>query len=264
MNQTNSDLDPKENGSKIFGGRISNFINVLELFVVLVNMGVAFIIILLGVFSNSKILQMTNLLTYLTIASLFLVIYSLATTRTVKASITYKLKQVIKRFIDILFAFLMLNVLSPLILLLAFAVRIESSGPVFFYSIRLGQFGKPFRVLKFRTMHLGSIGGFTRVGSFLRRTYLNELPQLWNVLMGEMSLVGPRPRRPESLGVTLDSQGKILTVKPGLTGLSQISEASDKELINSDLEYVQNWSLSLDIKILFKTFLVAFQDGKSA
>ena len=262
MNQINSDPETKENSSKIFGKRIFNFIKELELFIVLVIMGVA-LIALLGLSFDSKTIQITGLLSYLAIALLFLVFYSVATTRTVNDSIVYKLKQVVKRFLDIVFAFLMLIFLSPLFLLFAVAVGSESPGPIFFNTVRLGQFGKPIRLLKLRTMYLAPKEGFTRVGKFLRQTHLNELPQLWNVLIGEMSLVGPSPRRLSDFGEALDSEVKTLTVRPGITGLSQTSGASDKDLSGLDLEYIENWSLSLDIKILFKTILFAFQDGKS-
>jgi lipopolysaccharide/colanic/teichoic acid biosynthesis glycosyltransferase len=263
MNENNFDQDTKDNGSENFGIRILNHFKELEVFVILVIMGVA-LIILLGLFSDSKILQMTGLLSYLAATLLFLVFYSAVTTRIINASISYRLRQVIKRFIDIVLAFLMLNFLSPLFLLLALAVRIESPGPVFFYTIHLGQFRKPIRVLKFRTMHLAPRGELTKTGNFLRQTHLNELPQLWNVLIGEMSLVGPSLRHPDDSAKALDSDGKILTVRPGITGLSQISEASKKDSVGLDLQYVQNWSLALDLRILFKIFMVAFQDFKSA
>lgn len=263
MNQINSDPDTKESNSKKFGKRIFDFIKQLELFVVLVIMGVS-LIILFGVFSDSKALQITRLLPYLTATLLLLGLYIAFTTRTVDASTGDKIQQVIKRFMDIVLAFLMLNLLSPLFLLLSAALRIESPGPIFFYTIRVGQFGSPIRMLRFRTMYLAPKGGVTRIGNLLRQTHMNELPQLWNVLVGEMSLVGPSPRRPDHLEETLDSERKILMARPGITGLSQISGTSEKNIIDLDLQYVQKWSLALDIKILFKTFLIAFQDRKSA
>jgi len=265
MNQINSDPNIKENGSKKFGKRIFNIIKQLEIFVVLVIMGVSLIIlILLGVFSDSKALQTTKLLSYLTAAFLLLGLYVAFTTKTVDASIGDKAQQVIKRFMDIVLAFLMLNFLSPIFLLLSVALRIESPGPIFFYTIRVGQFGKPIRMLRFRTMYLEPKGEVTRIGNLLRQTHMNELPQLWNVLVGEMSLVGPRPRRFEYLDETLDSEHKILIARPGITGLSQISGTSDKNIIDLDLQYVQKWSLTLDMKILLKTFLIMFQNKKSA
>ena len=150
----------------------------------------------------------------------------------------------------------MLNLLSPVFVLLAIAVRIESRGPVFFYTIRLGQFGKPIRVLKFRTMHLTPREGLTKVGNFLRQTRLNKLPQLWNVLMGEMSLVGPRPLLLDYLPLYTAEQARRHDVMPGITGWAQVNgrnALSHEQRFALDVWYVDNWSLLLDFKILAMT-----------
>jgi lipopolysaccharide/colanic/teichoic acid biosynthesis glycosyltransferase len=262
MNQINSDLDARKNGSKNLSKRLFNFVREFELFAVLVLMGSTFII-LFGVFSDSQALQMTGLVSYLLIALLVLSFYIAATTRTVNASISYRFGQVIKRFVDLVLAFLGLQLLSPLFILFAVLLRWESPGPVFFYSVGVGQYGKFFRKLRFRTRYLAPGGGFTKVGYFLRETRLYQLPQLWNVLLGEMSLVGPVTRSPDELKGSLDPEGKILTVKPGITGILQITElprevGKEKDAVELELKYVQTWNLALDIEIIFKTLLLTW------
>lgn len=190
-----------------------------------------------------------------------------------------------KRSIDILGAGLGLIVLSPLLLVIAVVIRLTSRGPALFRQARLGWNGVPFQILKFRTMttdaeqrlkeleHLNeSEGGvlfkikrdprITTIGRILRRTSLDELPQLWNVLRGEMSLVGPRPLqvRDSMLLAQVDPDGyrRRLLVLPGLTGLWQArsrSETGFEHMMNLDCQYVQRWSLWLDVVILFETVL---------
>jgi lipopolysaccharide/colanic/teichoic acid biosynthesis glycosyltransferase len=173
---------------------------------------------------------------------------------------------------------LLLIVIAPLLLAIAIAVKIDG-GPVLFRQTRVGRHGRKFSMLKFRTMvvdaeqRLGELRTdnegagplfklkrdprVTRVGAFLRRYSLDELPQLVNVLMGSMSLVGPRPPLPREVATYgRDAQRKLL-VKPGLTGLWQISGRSDlswEESVRLDLRYVENWNLALDALILCRTF----------
>jgi lipopolysaccharide/colanic/teichoic acid biosynthesis glycosyltransferase len=169
-----------------------------------------------------------------------------------------------------------LVVLGPLILLLALAVRLSSRGPAFYLQPRIGLDGRPFRMVKLRTMEDGADGSkadlavalgrprlfkmvddprVTPLGRFLRRWSLDELPQLWNVLRGDMSFVGPRPLPPEE--VAADDVGtRRLVVRPGITGLWQVSGRSDlpwEECVRLDLHYVDNWSLVLDLQILLRT-----------
>jgi lipopolysaccharide/colanic/teichoic acid biosynthesis glycosyltransferase len=184
---------------------------------------------------------------------------------------------VIKAVADRLVAGLVLLVIAPVLLTLAIAVRIDG-GPVFYRQSRIGQHGKPFSMIKFRSMvvnadqrqsdfatdnqgcgplfKLRQDPRVTRVGTFLRRYSLDELPQVLNVLSGSMSIVGPRPPLPEEVAsYSRDAQRKLL-VKPGMTGLWQISGRSDlswEESIRLDLRYVENWSLALDALILWKT-----------
>ncbi len=185
--------------------------------------------------------------------------------------------RVIKAVGDRLAAGLLLLLIAPVMIALAIAVR-SDGGPIFYRQSRVGQHGKPFPMIKFRSMVVnadqrrselaeGNQGSgplfklrqdprVTRVGAFLRKHSLDELPQLLNVLAGSMSLVGPRPPLPEEVAsYSRDAQRKLL-VKPGLTGLWQISGRSNlswEESVRLDLRYVENWSLALDILIIWKT-----------
>ncbi|MFW6639708.1 sugar transferase [Nocardiopsis algeriensis] len=188
-------------------------------------------------------------------------------------------RRVAKGAFDRCAAALALILLSPLFLVLAVLVRAEDGGPVFFGQTRVGRGGAEFTVYKFRTMVVGAEAlkaalrplnehngvlfkmrqdpRVTRVGTWLRRYSLDELPQLVNVLRGEMSLVGPRPPLPEEVARYGHDVRRRLVVKPGLTGLWQISGRSDlswEESVRLDLRYVENWSLTLDIQILWKTW----------
>jgi lipopolysaccharide/colanic/teichoic acid biosynthesis glycosyltransferase len=187
----------------------------------------------------------------------------------------------IKRAIDLAGALFGLTLLAPILLAVAVLVRRSSPGPVFFRQLRLGQGGRPFHVLKFRTMIADAelrlkdleakneSGGVlfkirddprvTPLGRFLRRTSLDELPQLINVLRGEMSLVGPRPLQLRDSRL-LESQdpeafARRLSVPPGVTGPWQVSGRSNAgaDMVELDLNYVENWSLALDLKILAQT-----------
>lgn len=192
--------------------------------------------------------------------------------------------KVIKRLFDIIVSFLGLLILSPLFLLLTILIKCDSKGPVFFIQKRVGRNGKKFGIFKFRTMRINAeelIASFTpeqlkewkenfklkndpritRVGKFLRNTSLDELPQLINIFIGNMSLVGPRPIVEEELEWYGEKKSVLLSVRPGLTGwwaTNGRSEVSYPERCNYELYYVYNCSLFLDIKILFKTFSAVF------
>lgn len=195
-----------------------------------------------------------------------------------------------RRLLDILVASTALVVLSPLLALIALAIRVESRGPVIFRQRRLGQGLRPFTVLKFRTMRHGADAAvhrdyvhslierpaasergalyklsvdnrITRVGRFLRSWSLDELPQLVNVLRGEMALVGPRPVIPYEVERYPERYLPRFTVKPGLTGLWQVSgrnERTYEEMVRFDIEYARRASLLLDLRILAKTLPVVF------
>ena len=192
--------------------------------------------------------------------------------------------KVIKRLFDIIVSFLGLLILSPLFLLLTILIKCHSKGPVFFIQKRVGRNGKKFGIFKFRTMRINAeelIASFTpeqlkewkenfklkndpritRVGKFLRNTSLDELPQLINIFIGNMSLVGPRPIVEEELEWYGEKKSVLLSVRPGLTGwwaTNGRSEVSYPERCDYELYYVYNCSLLLDIKILFKTFSAVF------
>jgi exopolysaccharide biosynthesis polyprenyl glycosylphosphotransferase len=184
----------------------------------------------------------------------------------------------LKRFLDVALSVTVLALLSPLLVAMAAAVRFGSPGPALFWQERAGADGKVFVCYMFRSMYEGAdrmqdelepeneAGGaifkirddprVTPVGRFLRRWSLDELPQLWNVLKGEMSLVGPRPLPLRDARRMEVSQRRRLSAVPGMTGLWQISGRSDlpfEEMVRLDLYYVENWSLSLDLKIIART-----------
>jgi lipopolysaccharide/colanic/teichoic acid biosynthesis glycosyltransferase len=178
---------------------------------------------------------------------------------------TRPLQLAVKRLVDVLGAFFGLLLASPLFAAIALAVYFEGGRPIFFRQERIGLRGRAFRPSKFRTMReqrdasghlLPDDQRLTRVGRFLRRTSLDELPQLWNVLMGEMSLVGPRPLLAKYGPLYDDRQRRRHEMKPGITGLVQVegrNTLSWEEKFDMDLRYVDGWSLWLDLKILART-----------
>lgn len=182
-----------------------------------------------------------------------------------------KVQRVIKHSFDLIISAIGLLLLSPFLTLIAFAIKLDSAGPIFFRQERLGQQGKVFKVLKFRTMFVNTpdrgvtiLDGYrdprvTRVGAFLRHWSLDELPQLWNVLQGEMSLVGPRPDRVFRLPEYTEDQKRRLLMKPGITGWAQVNGRNAipwEARYILDVDYVNNWSLWFDFKILFQTITV--------
>jgi exopolysaccharide biosynthesis polyprenyl glycosylphosphotransferase len=190
----------------------------------------------------------------------------------------------LKRIIDVVGSLVGFIVFAPLFALLSIAVKIASRGPVFFVQDRCGVGGRVFRFYKFRTMvadaeqrkaaleHLNEMKGpvfkirrdprVTRIGAILRKSSLDELPQLWNVLKGDMSLVGPRPPLPDEVECYDGRQAQRLSVMPGITGLWQVSGRSSipdfDRWLELDLTYVRSWSLWLDFRILLKTIIVVF------
>jgi lipopolysaccharide/colanic/teichoic acid biosynthesis glycosyltransferase len=182
----------------------------------------------------------------------------------------------LKRLFDILASFFGLLLLSPVILIVAWQVRRKLGAPVFFRQARPGMSGKPFQMVKFRTMldatykqgnPLPDSERMTPFGRFLRSSSLDELPELWNVLKGDMSLVGPRPLLMEYLPLYSKEQYRRHEVRPGVTGWAQINgrnAISWEEKFKLDVWYVDNRSLWLDIKILFLTVKkVLVRDGIS-
>jgi exopolysaccharide biosynthesis polyprenyl glycosylphosphotransferase len=193
-------------------------------------------------------------------------------------------RQVVKDLFDRLVAVLVLMVLAPLMLAIVAAIRLSDKGPALFTQTRVGKDGRPFKIYKFRTMvvdaetRLAEIRQrnefdgvlfkiredprVTAVGARLRKWSLDELPQLFNVLLGEMSLVGPRPALPDEAAEYATHVRRRLVVKPGITGMWQVNGRSDlswDETVRLDLRYVENWSFALDLQILWKTFSVIFR-----
>jgi exopolysaccharide biosynthesis polyprenyl glycosylphosphotransferase len=197
------------------------------------------------------------------------------------------LNQVVKRTIDLVFSALVLVLTAPLMALIVLAIKLESPGPILFKQERVGRNGHRFTVYKFRSMvegaeeqkvallHLNEAAGplfkirddprITRLGKLLRKFSLDELPQLYNVLRGEMSLIGPRPPLPTEVESYQEWHKRRLEVAPGITGLSQISGRSDltfDETALLDIYYIENWSLGLDTKIILQTIpKVIFGNG---
>lgn len=183
----------------------------------------------------------------------------------------------VKRSVDIVSAFMGLLVLAPVLTLIAWGVRRKLGSPVFFRQLRPGLHGKPFLLVKFRTMldafdksgnQLPDAQRITPFGRFLRSTSLDELPELWNVLRGDMSLVGPRPLLMEYLPLYTPEQARRHEVRPGITGWAQVNgrnTLSWEEKFRLDVWYVDNQSLWLDLKILCLTVKrVLCRDGINA
>jgi Undecaprenyl-phosphate glucose phosphotransferase len=186
--------------------------------------------------------------------------------------------QVLKRAFDLVSSALGLIVLSPFLAALALWVKLDSPGPIFYTQERVGMNGRRFRMLKFRTMQVGSDAGGpqwttkgdprrTRGGAFLRRLSLDELPQLWNVFVGEMSLVGPRPEQPAFVAQFRGSIPRYMLrhhMKAGITGWAQVNglrgDTPLEQRIEYDLYYIQHWSLFFDIRILARTIARVFRD----
>jgi exopolysaccharide biosynthesis polyprenyl glycosylphosphotransferase len=195
----------------------------------------------------------------------------------------------VKRVLDMVGCMIGLILAAPIIIATAIAVKTTSEGPIFFGQVRAGRNGRKFTMYKFRSMvvdaeklreklqHLNEMDGpvfkikhdprITRVGRFIRKTSIDELPQLFNVLVGDMSLVGPRPPLPSEVEQYEPWQRRRLSVKPGLTGLWQVSgrnQVDFDEWMQLDLRYIDTWSLWLDIKIILKTVpVVLFHKGAS-
>ena len=193
-----------------------------------------------------------------------------------------------KRAFDILCSFLGLTVLSPVLLVVSVLVAVTSPGGVFFRQERIGKDGRPFRIFKFRSMRKDNAGlkittgndsRITPVGRFLRKSKIDELPQLINVLVGDMSFVGPRPEVADYVNLYTLYQRQVLLVRPGITGLASIRFRNENDLLTAsndpnrtyveqimprkidlDLEYIPHASVFYDIKLIFQTFAVVIKE----
>jgi len=192
------------------------------------------------------------------------------------------LATVFKRCIDIVLSAFLLLVFLPIVVVVAVAVKLESRGPVFYRAERVGRRGAPLKVLKFRKMREGASGNpltghldprFTRMGYLLAKWKLDEVPQLWNVLRGQMSLVGPRPEDPDFVSLHAAEYCEILTVRPGITGLGQLAFTNEARILDPDDSvghyvkailpqkvqldrlYAHRWTLRGDLQILVWTIL---------
>ena len=206
-----------------------------------------------------------------------------------ESSMEFSFYEVIKRLIDIVCSFLGVLVLSPLFIIIAIIIKMTSKGPVFFSQKRVGKNGKEFDMYKFRSMVVNAeelkeklaakneMSGpmfkmkddprVTKVGKFIRKTSIDELPQLWNVLKGDMSLVGPRPSLPKEVAQFENWMYKRLEVKPGLTCYWQVSGRNNidfEDWMKLDIKYVDERSTWIDIKLIFKTIGVLFGDKNAA
>lgn len=189
----------------------------------------------------------------------------------------YNYRQFGKRIGDFLIAGVLIVVLSPLLLLVAILVRVFHGGPVFYQQARAGYRGRPFVIYKFRTMTnardesgklLSDEQRLTRFGKLLRSTSLDELPELWNVLLGQMSLVGPRPLLTQYLGLYTDEQARRHEILPGITGLAQVrgrNAISWEQRFVYDVQYVDELSFRKDVQIMIETVHCVFRrEGISA
>src|SRR5690606_560471 len=190
----------------------------------------------------------------------------------------------LKRTMDIVGASFAIVLLSPLFALIALLIKLDSPGPVLFRQKRIGKNGVPFQMYKFRSMvhdaeaqkkklkKLNEMDGpvfkirrdprVTRVGAFLRKYSLDELPQLFNVLAGQMSAIGPRPPLPEEVERYSDHHWRRLDVRPGMTGLWQVSGRSNlsfEEWTDLDIQYIERWSIGLELRILIRTIPVVLK-----
>lgn len=197
----------------------------------------------------------------------------------------------VKRILDVVGAIVGIGITSIAIVPIAIAIKLNSPGPIFFGQTRLGWMGKRFTIWKFRSMYIDAEERkkelmalnkqtdektfkmdndprITPVGKFLRKTSLDELPQFWNVLIGEMSLVGTRPPTPNEVDIYEVPEWQRLDVKPGMTGEWQVNGRSSirnfEDIIKLDLRYQQNWSLLYDLKLIIKTILVVFRKDSGA
>lgn len=196
-----------------------------------------------------------------------------------------KLNQAVKRIFDFLFSFFGIIILSPIFIIVSIAIKLDSKGSILFLQKRVGRYGKEFNIYKFRTMvtdaeklgkqiTVGKDNRITRVGAFLRKFKIDELPQLFNVLKGDMSLVGPRPEVPKYVALYNEEQRKVLDIRPGITDMASLRYKDEndilgkvdnpeeyyinvimKDKLNLNLEYIEKSNVFFDIYLILKTII---------
>ena len=196
-----------------------------------------------------------------------------------------KLNQAVKRIFDFLFSFFGIIILSPIFIIVSIAIKLDSKGSILFLQKRVGRYGKEFNIYKFRTMvtdaeklgkqiTFGKDNRITRVGAFLRKFKIDELPQLFNVLKGDMSLVGPRPEVPKYVALYNEEQRKVLDIRPGITDMASLRYKDEndilgkvdnpeeyyinvimKDKLNLNLEYIEKSNVFFDIYLILKTII---------
>ena len=196
-----------------------------------------------------------------------------------------KLNQVVKRVFDFLLSLFGIIILSPIFIIVSIAIKLDSKGSILFLQKRVGRYGKEFNIYKFRTMvtdaeklgkqiTVGKDNRITKVGAFLRKFKIDELPQLFNVVKGDMSLVGPRPEVPKYVALYNEEQKKVLDVRPGITDIASLRYKDEydilgkvdnpeeyyinvimKDKLNLNLEYIEKGNVFFDIYLIFKTII---------
>lgn len=169
----------------------------------------------------------------------------------------------IKKFFDVIISIFVLILLSPIFMIIAVIIKIFDRGPIIYEQDRTGKDNINFKIYKFRTMKNGKI---TKIGKFLRKTSLDELPQFFNILKGDMSIIGPRPWIPEYYANFNKVQKRRVDVKPGLIGLAQVNGRKNIDVfkkIEYDINYVENLSFLMDLKIFFRSFKVVITSGEN-
>jgi exopolysaccharide biosynthesis polyprenyl glycosylphosphotransferase len=249
-------------------------------------------LVLRGVLPQVKaVLEMTALDKVLTIETLEVSETSVTNRSRTELPTTHpSVQSKVKRILDVVGSLVGLGITALVFIPIALAIKLNDPGPILFSQTRLGWMGKPFKIWKFRSMYVDAEARkkelenqnqadgkvfkmendprITKVGRILRKTSLDELPQFWNVLKGEMSLVGTRPPTPNEVDIYEVPEWQRLDVKPGMTGEWQVNGRSSirnfEDIIRLDLRYQQNWSLAYDLKLILKTILVVFRKDSGA
>lgn len=240
-----------------FKDSAKSFLKGLTVYISIVLNSLSILFLSLLIFDKNQFYT-TKLFLFIIITLLLFFSLSISTTKFSR----FHIRPIIKRFIDIFISSLFFFIFFPLMVIIFILVAIDSKGPIIYGACHMGLNGRPLKTYKFRTMKIAGHGPeITRIGKFLRRYGLDELPAFYNVLEGEMSIVGPRPYTQSFYKSieNIDDKRNLLSLKPGITGLAQISNnkiisADDK--LKYDLKYIHNWSLFLDFKIILKTISI--------